>query len=95
MCESTDFQAECAQDEVIVMTTATYGRMYVGNCVKKNMGHLGCQANVLSVAQRSCSGLRACTIRIPSQDFDVLNQCDEDLRIFFEAGYSCVKGRPL
>ena len=36
------FEASCAEDEVVVMTTAQYGRMRPGRCVKKDYGYIGC-----------------------------------------------------
>ena len=43
-CELETFQAECWEDEVVVMETAVYGRMRLGRCIEIGFGHLGCQA---------------------------------------------------
>ena len=60
-------------------------------CVKINMGHLGCEVDVSNVADRKCSGLRACHIHIPDKDFDALSRCLE-LQSYLEVSYACVDG---
>jgi len=91
-CETETFHATCALDEVIVMTRAHYGRMRISRCVKLDYGHLGCEADVLELADARCSGRRRCEIRIPDPEFAKNKPCPEDLKPYFEAAYDCVKG---
>ena len=91
-CETETFHATCALDEVIVMTRAQYGRMRISRCVKLDYGHLGCEADVLELADARCSGRRRCEIRIPDHEFAKNKPCPEDLKPYFEAAYKCVKG---
>jgi len=91
-CETETFHATCALDEVIVMTRAQYGRMRISRCVKLDYGHLGCEADVLELADARCSGRRRCEIRIPDPEFAKNKPCPEDLKPYFEAAYKCVKG---
>lgn len=91
-CTWDTFEASCAPDEVIVMTSARYGRMKLGRCVKKNFGYGGCAADVLAHMDRLCSGKRKCTTTIPDQNMRDMRPCSE-LESYLEAGYECVKGR--
>ena len=34
ICQTETFKAKCNEDEVIVMTSAKYGRMHLGRCVQ-------------------------------------------------------------
>ena len=36
VCQTETFQASCPDDQVIIMTTAKYGRMRLGRCVQVN-----------------------------------------------------------
>jgi len=74
------------------MTRAQYGRMRISRCVKLDYGHLGCEADVLELADARCSGRRRCEIRIPDPEFAKNKPCPEDLKPYFEASYKCVKG---
>jgi len=64
--------------EVIMIDRAAYGRMRLGRCVETDMGHVtrtqgsrdtadmghvGCQSDVLVTADRRCSGRTSCEIR--------------------------------
>ena len=84
-----------ADDDVIVMTHAHYGRMRISRCVKLDYGHVGCMADVIAIADRRCSGRKECEIRIPDPEFAKLNPCPEDLKPYFEADYTCVKGNNI
>ena len=55
-CQTEQFKATCADDEVILITSAQYGRMSSGRCVKQNYGYIGCAANVLGISDSKCSG---------------------------------------
>ncbi len=86
------FVASCESDEVILMQSAQYGRMHLGRCVQGDLGYIGCSANVLDLADRKCSGRHRCEIRIPNEEFEKTKPCYQELKSFFEASYTCVKG---
>ena len=53
VCMSETFRAQCWENEVVVMTEALYGRMELGECVKADLGYMGCQKDVLQLTDRS------------------------------------------
>ncbi len=91
-CQLETFVASCESDEVILMQSAQYGRMHLGRCVQGDLGYIGCSANVLDLADRKCSGRHRCEIRIPNEEFEKTKPCYQELKSFFEASYTCVKG---
>lgn len=74
------------------METALYGRMRLGLCVEADLGYIGCHKNVLTLADRWCSGKRSCEISIPNGDLDKTKPCFKELKTYLEASYKCVKG---
>src|SRR6218665_3836427 len=94
-CESETFRARCWTDHVIVMQRAFYGRMRIGRCVASDLGYLGCQSDVLAIADTKCSAQHECEIRIPDGDFDDTKPCFKELKVYFEANYTCLRGRPI
>ena len=79
--------------DVILMTSAKYGRMRASRCINSNNGHLGCLADVTSQLDEACSGRHGCTY--PVKDLMDVNPvpCPDDLFSFLIASYACVKGR--
>lgn len=71
------------------MSTAKYGRMKLGRCVRNDLGYVGCYTDVMDVADSVCSGRAECQIQIPNPTFDKLKPCLEDLKSYFVAGYQC------
>lgn len=94
-CNEETFKASCGHDQVIVMTAAAYGRMRLGRCVKKDLGYVGCSADVLEVMDHLCSGRYECEFRIPDLDKyrQVDQTCLEELKAYLEASYTCVDGK--
>ncbi|ELU04550.1 hypothetical protein CAPTEDRAFT_207346 [Capitella teleta] len=88
-CEWETFNPSCAEDEVVVITRAKYGRMVLGRCVKKDYGHIGCETDVTSELDRECSGRRAC--KKPIISLHNKRSCPTDFKSYLEAGYECVK----
>ncbi|KAI0209177.1 hypothetical protein LSAT2_006147 [Lamellibrachia satsuma] len=89
-CQWETFKASCASpDHVIVMQRAQYGRMRRGRCVKRDFGHQGCAANVLSIADKLCSGRPKCSVPV-YETFGHLRPCSE-LESYFEATFTCVE----
>lgn len=73
------------------MQSAYYGRMRLGRCVKMNMGYIGCEADVLDLADQRCSGKHKCKIDVPDTVFERTRPCFE-LKSYMEVGYTCVRG---
>lgn len=92
-CETETFNATCPHDHVVLITYARYGRMRLSRCVKLDYGHVGCSADVMSAADRRCSGKRKCEVRIPDAEFGREKPCPDDLKPYLEIGYSCVKSK--
>ena len=75
-----------------MMERALYGRMSLGRCVELDMGHLGCQSDVLALADRRCSGRRSCLIRVPDAELESRRPCLRELKTYLFASYRCVQG---
>lgn len=73
------------------MQKALYGRMKLDRCVKVDMGYIGCQNDVIDLADDKCSGRRSCEITIPDTPFELTQPCLE-LKSYLEASYQCIKG---
>ena len=86
------FQPTCKEDEVVLITKATYGRMLLGKCVKRDYGYVGCGTDVLSHLDYECSGRRTCSLRIPTENMDGATPCPLELKTYLDASYRCVKG---
>jgi len=99
-------EARCRwNSEVIVMTSARWGRMKTGRCLNihpKLMASnsndpmfIGCSEDVLSLLDMKCSLQPACDVVVPNPDLDTITPCYEDLTRYLEASYVCVKGNNL
>ncbi|ELU09978.1 hypothetical protein CAPTEDRAFT_221826 [Capitella teleta] len=88
VCLWKSFEATCKPDEVVIMTHARYGRMQLGRCITKNMGHLGCSADVLPVVETICSGRTTCSFSVPDSRLDSYKPCSE-LQSYLEASFRC------
>jgi hypothetical protein len=95
VCQTEVFEASCADDELIAMATAYYGRMRLGRCVLTDYGHVGCQADVIAMADRQCSGRRWCQIRVPDAAFDLTRPCPVEFKTYLEASYLCLPGKVI
>ena len=95
-CENEMFRATCSPtDEVVIMKTAQYGRMKLSRCIDRDYGYVGCKSDVLAQAHRKCSGLRSCEVSVPNPEFSSQNSCPRDLKPYFEAEYTCLKGESV
>ncbi len=54
-CQMETFKASCAENEIIMMKSARYGRMRLGRCLTRNY-YVGCSADVLPHLDTLCSG---------------------------------------
>jgi len=71
---------------------AAYGRMRLGRCVETDMGHVGCQSDVLQTADRRCSGRTSCEIRVPDAELEKTEPCLSELKTYLEITYRCLTG---
>jgi len=94
-CQSDYFRAKCVNDDVIMITSAHYGRMEISKCVKESFGFLGCNNDVLQIMDSYCSGRRECSVRILDENFMNIKPCHDDLKSYLEVKYTCVKGTSL
>ena len=99
VCSGHSFLASCQSDEVVVMTSALYGRMSIGTCVERNMGALGCRSDVIDVAHNACSGRRRCELRVRNPDMDRRMRAESscanatELSRYLDADYRCQQGK--
>jgi len=104
-CTNDDpFEASCLKNEVIVMTSAIYGRMRIGRCLEDEEGellrrnvddpkYLRCSDNVLELMDKKCSGQNRCEVRLNSDsDFRKFKPCHSALKLYLEASYRCITG---
>ena len=99
-CSFENFHPACLRAEVIVMTSAIYGRMKEGRClkleideiIKQNPRYFGCSDDVLEWMDKKCSGKQECNFRINDQELRQKSSCYLELEKYLEASYSCVAG---
>ena len=90
-----DFEAQCPENHVIVMTAAKFGQMKLGRCLDVDVGHLGCHGDVLDIMDAQCSGKRDCRVAVGSQEMVLKSSCAKSLMQYLEADYRCVKSKIL
>ena len=78
------------------MTSARYGRMRLGTCIKSNYG-IGCESDILQAADGWCSAKTTCTIANDRSymDREVGVPCPEDLTSYIELTHQCVTGTSI
>jgi len=102
-CQLETMEARCRWNtEMIVMTSARWGRMKTGRCLEIHsnalaaLGHdplfLGCSEDVLHVMDQKCSGRASCNVGIPDPTLDEIKPCYSDQTRYLETSYICVKG---
>ena len=89
-CQWEDFEAPCADDEMIVIRNAIYGRMRQSRCAQRDFGYLGCETDVLDRMHRECSGRHLCTFKVTNLHDSVT--CPKDLTAYLAISYDCTKG---
>jgi hypothetical protein len=93
-CNMETFNASCPRaNDVVVIRSARYGRMQLGRCVKRNLGYVGCTADVFAVLDSRCSGKRRCEFPIPDPELHATHACPEDTTPYLEVAYECLQGR--
>ena len=94
VCISDEFRASCSSDQVILVTSAEYGRMEVGRCIKKPDEFLGCTNDVLHILDRMCSGKQECNFLLTNDgDIEEANtNCQDFLMKYLRVESTCLKG---
>ena len=92
-CQWESFNVTCAEDEVILIKSARYGRMQLGRCVSKNYGYVGCSVDMLQHVDAMCSGRRSCKFAVPTDTMRTRRPCPKDFSSYLDASYICLKGR--
>jgi len=102
-CQWETMRARCRwNSEVIVMTSARWGRMKTGRCLnihpklmtlhRNDPMFVGCSEDVLPLLDMKCSSKPACDVVVPNPDLDRVTPCYEDQTRYLAASYTCVKG---
>ena len=90
-CQWESFNATCGHDQVILITSAFYGRMRVGRCVPYDY-YVGCATDVFDHLASRCSARRHCVVPIPAPELFKVHPCRKDLVAYMDASYQCVTG---
>ncbi|ELT93839.1 hypothetical protein CAPTEDRAFT_193942 [Capitella teleta] len=88
-CTLENFIPRCSSAQEIFITQSHYGHMKMGKCVTVDTGHLGCMADVTSIAQERCNGKTRCQI---SADAEIARTqpCAQGIYTYLENAYVCV-----
>lgn len=93
-CQHETFNATCQPGHVVLVTSAHYGRMRVGRCIRTD-SYIGCKTDVLAFVDRLCSGQPSCTFDVSSSELFAMQNCPKDLYAYLEATYECVQRKCL
>jgi len=91
-CLEQQLDTQCASDEIIVVDSASYGRMRLNRCVHTDYGFIGCGTDVTDVLAGKCSGRRRCRVVNIGTLFAASRVCPTDLKSYLEATFTCLKG---
>ena len=92
ICNADEFTARCASNEVVLMTSAVYGRMRVGRCVTQS-DYVGCWNDALAAFDARCSGRQSCQVEVRSDLWrEEENSCVEYAHGYVEASFECFEG---
>lgn len=88
------FRGNCSEMSVVIIISARYGRMRLGNCIRTLFSDNPCFIDVLAYVDKLCGGQRACVILVPNRDLDMMpSPCSEDLKQFLEISYHYQEGK--
>jgi len=91
-CRWKTLDINCTTGHVILVLSARYGRMKVGDCVDKNYGYVGCSVDVVGHVASLCSGRSSCRFEVPDETLKQLQPCPKDFASYLEISYICVPG---
>ena len=86
-------QLTCDPGQVMVLSSASYGRMQLSRCIVSNEA-IGCSNDVMFLLDQWFSGLPSCEKDVPNEQLTLANvNCMKALRAYLDVSYSCLKGR--
>jgi len=88
-CLHESFNASCRPGSVVLMMSASYGRMRLGRCIVGDY-NIGCSTNVVAYMHGQCTGLPACDV--PVRNLVDTHPCQRDFMSYLEATYTCIEG---
>jgi len=91
-CLHESFNASCRPGTVVLMTSASYGRMRLGRCIVGDY-NIGCATNVVGYMHGQCTGRPACDV--PVRNLVDTHPCQRDFMSYLEATYTCIEGQQL
>ena len=96
-CEHETFVATCSDGEVVLVTSANYGRQRTGKCIPEKYAlyasDLGCSTDVLTFINNKCSGRQSCSFHVSNFVAQLETDCPTSvIRSYFEVSYTCLKG---
>ena len=96
VCADETYTKTCGEGEVIVMTSAEYGRMPGGTCIDR-IGPVGCRSDIIQIAHSHCSGRWACKWQVIQKDLNkATTGCDaipKDYPRFVTVTSRCQQGK--
>lgn len=92
-CQFDSFSGRCAENEIIVIERAFYGRMKVGRCISGE-GYTGCETDVRTYMDGACAGRHQCNVTVTSLT-EVVQPCRKDYTSYLEVAYSCKEGKSI
>jgi len=90
-CLHESFNASCPPGQVVMMTSAIYGRMRLGRCISGDF-NIGCSKDVISYFDSQCTAKRHCDVSV--RNLVDIHPCQRDFMSYLEASFTCLKGRP-
>jgi len=90
-CQFETFNASCSINEIVLVASASYGRVRLNRCATTDYGSLGCSTDVTQLLNSMCSGQRQCNIDVASLRA-VVQPCPNDLTSYLDVYFSCVPG---
>ncbi len=97
VCDGGTYEKRCRDGEVILVQSAKYGRMALGNCITKDYGQLGCYKDVTDIFKSKCAGKKSCSMFITKNDEELIEgypACGAELFPYLEIDSSCQAGKP-
>ncbi|KAK2161058.1 hypothetical protein LSH36_122g09058 [Paralvinella palmiformis] len=93
VCFGERASLSCDRSQVILMTSAEYGHMTGGQCIKEESPrYRGCSNDVLPLFDKWCSGKRECKFDTSNKALERLNvNCPSFIRTFTKLEHSCIK----
>ena len=81
----------CPEHEIILVKSATYGRMQLGRCISREF-EMGCKVDVTSVLEGLCSGRHHCQTSVRELIL-IAQPCPQDFTSYLEVTFICMPGK--